>query len=155
MCAGAATGKVAVVRVIATLALLAVVAMLATGCGDDEPSAQEQARSQVCDARADIERQIDTLRGLTLSTASIDAARQSLGAIGDDLARIKDAQGDLAPQRKQDVQQALDAFQSQVSGIASDFASGLTGGAQAQARLEMALGQLASGFRTAFEPVDC
>lgn len=137
------------------LLLLAVVAALAAGCGDDEQSAQEQAQTQVCDARADIQTQIDTLQGLTLSTASIDAAQQSLGAIGDDLTQIKDAQADLAPQRKQDVQQAVDAFESQVSGIAGDFVSGLTGGAQAQAQLETALGKLASGFRTAFEPVGC
>lgn len=139
-------------RAIVAVLVLAAIAMALTACGE---SAEDKAQSQVCDARADIQQQVDTLRGLTLSTASIDAAQQSLGAIGDDLSSIKDAQSDLSGQRKQDAQDAVNAFQSQVTNIAGDLISGLTGGQQAQAQLETAVSQLASGFQKAFEPVNC
>jgi hypothetical protein len=50
---------------------------------------------------------------------------------------------------------ALTTFQSQVSGIAGNLVSGLTGGQQAKAQLQSALQQLATGFRKAFAPVSC
>ncbi len=136
----------------AVLALGVAAVMGLAGCGQ---SAEESAQSDVCDARADIQQQIDTLQGLTLSAASIDTAQQAIGAIGDDLSTIKDAQGDLSGQREQDVKRAVDAFQSQVSTIAGDLVAGVTGGQAAQAQLETALRQLADDFREAFAPVDC
>lgn len=140
-----------IVRAIAALVLLAVALALAA-CGESD---EEQAQSRVCDARADIQQQVEKLQGLTLSTASVETVQQSIGAIGDDLATIKDAEADLSGQRKQDAQDAVSAFGSQMSNIARDLAAGLTGGQQAQDQLESALQQLASGFREAFAPVDC
>lgn len=143
----------AIVRAIAAvLVLVLAVALTLAACGESD---EEQAQSRVCDARADIRQQVEKLQGLTLSTASVEAVQQSIGAIGDDLAAIKDAEADLSGQRKQDAQNAVSAFQSQVSDIAGDLVAGLTGGQQAQAQLESALQQLASGFREAFAPVDC
>jgi hypothetical protein len=49
----------------------------------------------------------------------------------------------------------VSTFESRVSAVAGDVASGLTGGAQAQAQLKTALQQLANGFQAAFKPVGC
>lgn len=131
--------------------LLVLGGLVAAGCGE---SAEEKAQSEVCDARADIQTQVQKLGQLTLTTASINAIQQSLGAIGDDLQTIKDAQGDLSGSRKQEVQAAVTTFGSAVSAIAGDAVSGLASG-QAEAKLESALQQLGTSFRTAFAPVDC
>ena len=98
------------------LAALAVAA-----CGGD--SKEDKAKAQVCDARADITKQLDTLKGLTLSTATTSQVQQSLEAIGNDLNKMKDAQGDLDDERKDQVQQANQAFESQVRDILSSLGS--------------------------------
>src|SRR5665809_125167 len=84
-------------------ALLAVgaVSLAVTACGESE---QEKAQSEVCDGRADIQQQIGDLKNLTLSTASVGKVQDGLNSIGDDLQNIKDAQGDLDGDRKQQVQ---------------------------------------------------
>ena len=96
--------------------VLALLACLAVGaCGE---SKQDKAKSTVCDARADISKQVDQLKGLTVSTVTIDGVQSSLKAISSDLSKIKDAQGDLSGDRRQQVQDATKTFTSQVQSIA-------------------------------------
>ena len=79
----------------------------------------------MCSARADISKQVDTLKGLTVSTATTDQIRTSLQAIRADLAKITDAHGDLSGQRKQQIP-ANQAFSSQVKSIASKLGTSLS-----------------------------
>ena len=66
--------------------VLALLACLAVGaCGQ---SKQDKAKSTVCDARADISKQVDKLKGLTPSTVTIDGVQSSLKAISSDLSKI-------------------------------------------------------------------
>ena len=85
-------------------AALLVVALVAAGCGTSKES---KATKTVCDARADIQKHVDTLKGLTLSTATTDQIRTSLSAIRKDLSTITNAEKDLSGQRKQQIQAAL------------------------------------------------
>ena len=64
-----------------TLALIgvAIAGLLPVACGESD---EDKAKSQVCDARADIQKQVDELSGLTITTASVDQVQQSLKAIG-------------------------------------------------------------------------
>jgi hypothetical protein len=64
-------------------------ALAMAGCGE---SAQDKAKAQVCNARADIAKQINTLTGFTLSSSSVNAAKTALETIGKDLTQIKNAQ---------------------------------------------------------------
>ena len=48
-------------------------------------SKQDDAKAQVCDARADISKQVDTLKGITVSAATLDQIQTSLKAIDTDL----------------------------------------------------------------------
>ena len=98
------------------LLLLAAAAVGLTACGQ---SSQDKAKSQVCDARADISKQVNELKGLTLSTATVDGVKKNVQAIQDDLGKIKDAQGNLNADRKKQVQAANEAFTQQVKSIAS------------------------------------
>ena len=132
--------------------LLALLACLAVGaCGQ---SKQDKAKSTVCDARADIGKQVDTLKGLTASTVTVDAVQSSLKAISSDLSKIKDAQGDLSSDRRQQVQDATKTFASQVQSIAGGIGTS-TSLSQAKSQLTSALQQLATAYKQSFAGVDC
>ena len=135
---------------LAAVATLVAVLVLAA-CGD---SKEDKAQSQVCDARADISKQVDTLKGLTLTTATTDQIRTSLTAIGNDIEKIADAQGDLKGERKSSVQQANEAFKSEIQGITSSLGSS-TSLSDAKDKLSTAFEQLATSYKAAFSKVDC
>lgn len=125
--------------------------LVLTACGE---SAEDEAKAQVCDARADIRKQVDELQGLTRTTASVDGVTENLQAIKGDLGKIKDAQGDLGDERKKQVQAANQAFEAQVNATVKDVATSLTAG-QAETQLRSAVGQLADSYKQTLGQVDC
>jgi uncharacterized protein YhaN len=135
----------------AFLAVALIVALAAGGCGE---SKEEKATDQVCSARADIGKQVDTLKALTVSTATIDQIRTSLQAIRADLSKITDARGDLSGQRKQQVQAANQAFSSEVKSIVSELGSSLSL-SSAKQQLTAALQQLGSSYQQTLARIDC
>jgi hypothetical protein len=128
--------------------------VLATGLGACGESDEEKAQNEVCDARADIQKQVDELSGLSLETATLDGVQKNLTAIRDDLKTIGEAQGDLTDERKQQVESANKEFTSQLRSIASDIGRSLSV-ADARTQLESALDQLASAYKQSFATVDC
>jgi Tfp pilus assembly protein PilP len=135
-----------------TYLLLALLAALALGaCGE---SKQDKAKSTVCDARANISKEVDQLKGLTASTVTIDGVQKSLKAITSDLSKIKDAQGDLSGDRRQQVQDATKAFTAQVQGIAGSVVTS-TSLSEAKSQLTTALQQLGDAYKQSFAQVDC
>ena len=135
-----------------SLVLLALLACLAVGaCGQ---SKQDKAKSTVCDARADISKQVDKLKGLTPSTVTIDGVQSSLKAISSDLSKIKDAQGDLSADRRKKVEDATKTFTSQVQSIAGSVGKS-TSLSDAKAQLTSALQQLGTAYKQSFARVDC
>jgi uncharacterized phage infection (PIP) family protein YhgE len=132
------------------LVLLASLALVA--CGGE--SKEDKAMSSVCDARADISKQIDHIKSLPISTSSISEVQSSLTAIGEDLSKIKNAQGDLSGSRKQQVQDANAKFKSQINEITSSVTSNLSL-SNAATQLKAALTQLADAYKTTLGPIDC
>ncbi len=135
---------------------LAVVAVLASAlvlvaCGE---SSQEKAKTQVCDARSDISKQVKTLSGLTLSTSILTEAKTGLEAIGKDLTKIKDAQPDLEPARKQQVETATSTFASQVESILSELVS-KPSLSKLETQLKSSLTQLLASYEKALAPLSC
>ena len=137
--------------ILVVAALLGSAALL-VACGESE---EEKAQNEVCDARADIERRVDDLAGLTITTVSIEQVTNNLEAIRDDLETIAAEQGDLEPERRQEVEQAGQRFRSQLETTARDVVSGATSGEEAGATLGAALDDLAKTFREAYAPVEC
>jgi hypothetical protein len=125
---------------------------LLAGCGGE--SAEEKAQSSVCDARADIQKQVDELDGLTAATVTVDGVKGNLDAISNDLKTIKDAQGDLSGDRKDEVDKAWQSFSGEVKGISSDLITSLSA-ADAKQQLATSFDTLAASFRSTFEPIDC
>ena len=67
--------------------VLVAAALALAACGE---STQDKAQSQVCDARADIGKQVDDLKALTPATFTTDAVTKSLDAIRSDLSKMND-----------------------------------------------------------------
>ena len=129
-----------------------VILALALGaCGD---SSEEKAQTTVCDARADIGKQVDELKSLTPATVTRDAVTQSLDAIKNDLKNISGAQSDLSSDRRSDAAAANKAFASSVEGIASEVLRSLSA-SDAKAALVTALQQLEASYQETFAPLDC
>jgi len=132
--------------------LLLAAVLGVSACGGQ--SAADKAKSQVCDARADISKNVNKLQGLTLATASVDGVKKNVQAIQDDLGKIKDAQGNLKGDRKQQVQSANEAFTQQVKSIASSVTSNLSL-SEAGTQLKTAATQLANSYQQTLGKIDC
>jgi uncharacterized protein YjbJ (UPF0337 family) len=128
-----------------------LVALALAGCGD---SAEEKAQASVCNARDDIQKQVDDLKALTPATFTTDAVSQSLQAIESDLDDMKNAQSDLSGDRRQQVESANQAFASQVQDVVKDIGTSLSA-SDAKTQLTQALQQLAAGYEQAFSRIDC
>ena len=139
----------------ATLALSGVGLV---ACGE---SAQEKASAEVCSARKNINEEITKLQGLTISTNTLNEAKAGFEAIGKDLTKIKDAQPNLEPARKEHVEAATKTFQAQLSSLAAGIASSLGSGSlssaltNAEPQLKAAVTQLANDYKSALEPISC
>ncbi len=133
------------------IALVLAASLTLAACGQ---SAQDKAKAQVCNARADITKQVATLEGLSLSTSSVDQVRTSLTAILNDLTQIKNAQGVLSEPRKQQLTTATQTFVSQVTTIVTGLLSSQSL-STAQTQLKSAASQLSSAYTQALAPLNC
>jgi uncharacterized protein YgfB (UPF0149 family) len=138
------------------LVLAAAGALALGGCGGGSSSSskQDDAKAEVCDARADISKQVDTLKGLTVSAATLDQIQTSLKAIDSDLKKISGAAGDLKGDDKSQLQQANKEFVTQINNIASSLVKS-TSLSQAQSQAKDALSQLADAYKQTFAKFSC
>jgi hypothetical protein len=105
-----------IARPMTMLPPLAIAAALVTGCGQ---SAADKAANDVCNARADVQHQVSSLK----TAGSVNEVKTSLGAIKDDFTKIANAQPKLSDQRKKGVQAANDAFKAQLQDVATEAAN--------------------------------
>lgn len=136
-------------------ALLISVTLVA--CGE---SSQDKAKKEVCGARSEISKQITKLQGLTPTTSAVNEAKSSLEVISKELKKIKDAQHNLAPARREQVEPAVKAFESELKTIASSVAASLSGGLEsalknAGPQLKSAVTKLANSYQQALAPINC
>jgi major membrane immunogen (membrane-anchored lipoprotein) len=134
------------------MAALLASAVLLVACGESD---EEKAQNRVCESRADIEKHVDDLADLTITTASIEQVTNHLKAIRDDLEKIAAEREDLAPDQRREVEQAAKRFSSELQATAGEVVSGATSGEEAGARLGAALDDLAKEFRDAYGAVEC
>ncbi len=130
---------------------LLVGAVVLASCGE---SSEEKAKAQVCKARTDISAQVKKLSELTLSLSAPGEAKTGLEAIAKDLTTIKDAQPNLQPARKEEVQAATHTFEAQVSSILSELTS-KPSLSKLETQLKSSLTQLASSYEKALAPLNC
>ena len=105
----------------ATLAALAVLlmALVSVSCGGGGNKA-DQAKHDVCSARADVSSQLNDLKSMSAGTVTVDAVRSDVNAIKADLEKIK-AAPELASDTKQQVQQATSTFTAQLQTVVGNL----------------------------------
>jgi hypothetical protein len=135
-----------------TIVMLLVAAIAVAACGGQ--SKEDKAKSQVCDARADVRKQVDQLKGLTLQTATIDGVKANLTAIRNDLGKISSAQSDLSDSRRQQVQSANKAFTDQVRATVQNVGRSLSL-ADAKTQIQGAVSDLAASYQQTLGRIDC
>ncbi len=133
------------------LVALLLVPLAVTACGE---SKQEKAKAEVCSARADISKQVSTLTSLTASTISPDAVKTGVETIANDLTKIKNAQGNLSPARKEQVQAATHTFETQLGSILTGITSNLSL-SNAETQFKSALTQLGESYKKTLAPINC
>ena len=139
-------------RAALAVVLVAVLGLGVAACGGK--SKEDKAMSSVCSARADINKQINTLKGLNAGNFTIDKVQQSISAISSDLSKIADAQGDLKGSRKTQVQKANQQFKSQMTNILKTVGRSLAA-SDAATQAKQALTQLETAYKQTFTPIDC
>jgi hypothetical protein len=138
-------------RAATSLGAVLVAAALTIGCGQ---SKEDKAKDQVCNARADLQKQVQELSSLTPTTATVDGIKSNLQAIKDDLKKIADAQPNLNAERKQQVKDANEQFKSQLSQVAGELGSSLSL-SDAGTQIKDAAQSLADSYKSSFARVDC
>jgi uncharacterized membrane-anchored protein YjiN (DUF445 family) len=133
----------AVATVVTTLALMA--------CGESQ---EESAQQTVCDARQDISNRIDDLKNTPVADVNVDTVTETVSAIQSDLTQIKDAREDLSDERRQEIESANQAFESQVKGVVKDIGTSLTA-SDAASTISSAVQQLADSYEQTFARIDC
>jgi hypothetical protein len=108
----------------------------------------------VCSARANISKQVNTLTSLTAATISPTEVKTGVESIANDLTKIKNAQGKLAPARKEEVQSATHTFETQLGSILTGITSNLSL-SNAETQFKSALTQLAESYKKTLAPINC
>ncbi len=140
-------------RTLGLAAVAALALLAASGCGSSQ-SASDKAKSQACSAISDIKTQVTTLKGLPLSTSSVDTAKTALQKIDANLKTIQNAAPTVKGDLKNQLQAANATFKTQVQQITQSItsASSLTSAATA---LTTAGTKLQASYQQAFASVKC
>ena len=133
------------------LIALAGLSLVFAACGKSD---QDEAKSDVCDARASIQKNVKELQNLTIGTATVDQVKSNLNAIKDDLVKIGDARANLDSTRKQQVEKANEAFKSDLQKLVDDLGTS-TSLSDAAAQLKAGIASLATAYQDSLGPIDC
>ena len=108
----------------------------------------------MCDARDGIQRQVQTLSSLSAGSATKADVTSALSTIKADLQKMKAAQPDLAPDRKQQAQDSTTAFGTKLRDIVRQALAGLSK-SDAQTQATNAAASLKSGVKGSLQPIEC
>ena len=132
-------------------AVMLVALLVAAGCGEAK---EDKAMADVCSARDNITKQLDTLKGLTPTTVTTDKVTGALSAIRDDLTKIGDAMRDLSEERRKDVQAANEKFAGAVRDTLQKVGTSVSL-SDAASQIKAAFADLESSYRSTFGQLDC
>jgi len=137
---------------LAAASLAAGVMLALSSCGGDD--AEASAQQQVCDARADIGKQVDELKAMTPSTVTADGVSSNLQAIRDGLSKMRDARKDLSDDRRKELDQANQAFAAEIRDVGSTVLRS-TSAEDAKSQVKAALDQLGGAYQQTLGKIDC
>lgn len=117
-------------------------------------SEEEKALQAVCTSRADIQKRVNDLANTTVTNFTLDGFKENVQGISNDVATIRSESKKLNPNRKQQIQQANQQFETAVTTTLKSLGTSLSI-SNAQAKLKTAGQQLISSYKQSLEPVDC
>ena len=126
-------------------------ALALSGCGESE---KQKATASVCKARKDINKQVQTLGELQLTTNLLTKTKDSLEAIVSDLGTIKDAQPKLKLNEDKRVESAVNTFESKVTSIVSSLITNQSLG-KAESELKSSFKQLGNNLADSLNSINC
>jgi gas vesicle protein len=136
------------------VAVLAITTVLAAAAGCGGGSSADTAKTNACNAKADINTQVTKLQNLPPSLSSLDTAKTALQKIQKDLSTIDDSVPDVTGDLKDQLKAANEAFKSQVTQVTQDITSAQAA-TDAAGTLTAAGQQLATQYQQAFADVKC
>jgi hypothetical protein len=132
-----------------------VAVVLAAGalgaCGESDA---DKAQDQVCDARARIATEVETLQQLGPQTVTADAVRESVESIRGDLEDIGKARGDVSEDRREELRAANETFTAEIRDVGANVLRS-TSVADAKTQLTAAVDALAATYRSTLANFDC
>ena len=134
---------------VAVLAALVPFAMM-SGCGESE---QAKAEKTVCEGKQEVNHGVNSLKSITLATASASTVRSDIKSIEAGLEKVKGAEGKLSGKRKEEVEKANAQLSSELSTIKHELST-LTL-PQALTKLLTAAEKLASSYKQTFAAIEC
>ena len=133
------------------LVAFVLTALIASGCGESD---EEKAQARICDARSGISSEVESLRGLTASTVTADAVRDSLESIRVDLKAIGEARADMSDERREDLDAANTAFAASIRNVGANVLRSQSV-EEARTQLTAAADTLAASYRSTLGAYDC
>jgi hypothetical protein len=131
--AGSDPGRMSAHRVLAGAASVLVVVLIlgaASACGDDDDDGGQAAGTtttggdELCRAVDELERDADSLGDVDVAGEGTDAVEARLDAIREDLAQVREAAPDTAPDEADAFDEALRSLDDAVTALGNDGLSG-------------------------------
>jgi len=145
------TGRLVSLRTLA-LATAAGCTLALGACGESEA---EKAKAQVCKSKTEINKQIETLKNLPVSTSALETANDSFQAILEELGKIKEAAPKLESSLKNPVEQAQASFKSEVGKLTVEAIKGGVSSGNLQETLKKSVEKLLRSYKTSIETIPC
>jgi hypothetical protein len=134
------------------LTVVAACAFALGACGESEA---EKAKAQVCKSKTEINKQIETLKNLPVSSGALETASNSFQAILKELDKMKEAAPKLESSLKAPVEQAQASFKNEVAKLTVEAIKGGVSSGNLQATLKTSVEKLLTSYKTSIETIPC
>jgi hypothetical protein len=138
-------------RVLA-LSAAAGCALALGACGESEA---EKAKAQVCKSKTEINKQVETLKNLPVSTSALETVSNSFQAILTELGKMREAAPKLESSLKNPVEQAQASFKSEVTKLTAEAIKGGASSGNLQETLKSSVEKLLTSYKTSIETIPC
>lgn len=135
-----------------TAALLSVLALGVSACGESEA---EKAKAQVCKARTEINKSVESLQSLPLSTSALTTAKTDFESILKELNSIKEAEPKLDSSIKAQVESAQSQFKTEVTKLAGEAIANGASSSNLGATLKSSVTKLVDSYKATINSISC
>lgn len=133
-------------------AVLAALALGGAACGESEA---EKAKAQVCKARTEIDKSVESLKNLPLSTGALTTVKTDLETITKELGTIKEAEPKLDSSIRGNVESATNTFKSEVTNLFTEAIAGGVSSGNIGSALKSSVTKLVDSYKATIASISC